>query len=127
MTWRKVWTIVAVLMFIFGGIIAGCAVAAEPSRACVVWGAEWCNPCKRMEPYIADLYREGWAVTHLDIDKEPAKAATYGVQGLPIPCVTVIDCDTEQVRVLTRESGYRDKEGLKTFMRTWQVKHREDQ
>jgi len=53
--------------------------------------ATWCNPCRILGPIIDEIAeeREDVKVCKIDIDKEPALAARYGV--VSIPTVLVFD------------------------------------
>ena len=61
-------------------------VAVSPVPVLVEFGAEWCPPCKLMEPVLADLAGE-WSdrlrVLTVDYDAEPALAARFDVMAVP--------------------------------------------
>lgn len=52
----------------------------------VDFGAEWCHPCKQLDPIVEEL-AEDWAdkvqVLHLDIDENANTTMQYGVMGVP--------------------------------------------
>jgi thioredoxin 1 len=52
----------------------------------VEFTAQWCPPCRTMEPVLADLAREEserLLVVKLDVDENPRTALRYGVMGAP--------------------------------------------
>jgi thioredoxin 1 len=52
----------------------------------VDFGAEWCHPCKQLDPIVEQLAEE-WRgrvkVTKLDIDSNVQTTVQYGVMGVP--------------------------------------------
>jgi thioredoxin 1 len=52
----------------------------------VDFGAEWCAPCKAIEPIldeVADEYRAKLTVARVDMDENLALAQRYAVRGMP--------------------------------------------
>ena len=49
--------------------------------------AEWCGPCKKMEPYLKEIARDKAAtvtVLRIDVDKSPELADTLKIDALPV-------------------------------------------
>jgi thioredoxin 1 len=78
--------------------------AAEP--VLVDFGAEWCHPCKQLDPIVDELAAE-WAgkvrVVKLDIDQNVATTMKYGVMGVPTLMLFVGG------EIKERVSGYQPK------------------
>ncbi len=64
--------------------------------------AEWCGPCKMMEPSITTLENEGVEFEHINIDDEGNKSMNYNV--LSIPTLIFLKDEKEVARLV----GYRD-------------------
>ena len=53
----------------------------------VDFGAEWCPPCKALEPTIEQLsndYAGKAFIGKVDVDKNPATAQKYGIRNIPV-------------------------------------------
>jgi len=61
-------------------------VLASPAPVLVEFGAEWCHPCKQLEPILKELAAE-WdgklKLGQVDVDHDPDLAIQYGVMGVP--------------------------------------------
>jgi len=76
----------------------------------IEFGADWCQPCKRMEPELEKLAIQ-WEgkiqLAHINVDQEPDIAAQYMVMGVP---TLMMIKDGELVE---RISGYRPLQSIK--------------
>ncbi|MFB6131697.1 MAG: thioredoxin [Salinigranum sp.] len=82
-------------------------VVSKYDAVLVDFYADWCGPCKMLEPTVAELARETSAVVaKVDVDANQPLAAQYGVRGVP---TLVFFADGEAVRQLV---GVQDKSTL---------------
>lgn len=52
----------------------------------VEFGAEWCAPCKRLEPELEKLvieWKDKVVLAHVNIDQNPTLTGQYGIMGVP--------------------------------------------
>ena len=78
----------------------------------VAFWAEWCGPCKTIEPVLEDLAREQagkLTVARLNVDENPETARRFNVMGIPTLLVFAPGDATE---VKTRVVGAKGKAAL---------------
>ncbi len=60
--------------------------------------ADWCAPCRAMDPTIQRLAAKGYPIRKINIDRQPALKQQYGVQS--IPCYVMLVGGKEIDRVV---------------------------
>lgn len=72
--------------------------------------AEWCAPCRSIEPYLSELaseYEGKVTFVKIDVDKNHAYASAYGVKNMP---TFILFKDGQQTNLLTGLSLTKIKE-----------------
>ena len=71
-------------------LVCVAALAAAPDAEAVLldFYADWCGPCRAMNPVVRRLAQEGYPVRKVNIDREPELARRYGVR--QIPCFVML-------------------------------------
>ncbi|ELZ84237.1 thioredoxin [Haloferax larsenii] len=72
--------------------------------------ADWCGPCKMLEPTVEQLAANtDAAIVKVDVDKNQELAAQYQVRGVP---TLLLFADGEPAEQIVGVRGYDDLEGL---------------
>lgn len=82
----------------------------------VDFSAEWCGPCKAMKPIlevVKSRLGEAANVLKVDVDKNPAAAASYQIRGVP----TLILFQNGEIK--WRQSGVVSAEQLESIIKQY--------
>ncbi len=61
-------------------------IASQNTPVLVDFGAEWCGPCKQLDPILEELANENIdkiKVFKINIDENPMTPQKFGVRGIP--------------------------------------------
>lgn len=78
--------------------------------------ATWCGPCKVMAPMLEKLKQavgDATTIIKIDVDKNPAAANTYNVQGVPTLILF------KHGKILWRQSGVVPPDQLEKVIREY--------
>lgn len=67
----------------------------------IVFGAEWCGPCRSSRPHLERYVENGGRATYVDVDSVRGMelAADFKVMSLPTVVRVGVDGDPRQIRV----------------------------
>jgi thioredoxin-like negative regulator of GroEL len=81
-----------------------CAVVgADPECAILHFTADWCEPCKQIEPSLTLLQGEGWVIHTVNVDHQPNLIKQYRIENLP---TLVILCRQQEVDRMVGAATY---------------------
>jgi thioredoxin 1 len=55
----------------------------SPNRTLVIFSAEWCGPCRGMNPMLDKAVEDGHRIFKIDADNDIDYGATHNVRALP--------------------------------------------
>ncbi len=79
------------------------AVSSAGDMTLIDFRADWCGPCRQMDPVVEQLKAAGYPVRQVNIDQDPALASQYRVAS--IPCFVLVADGHEIDRVVGATGG----------------------
>ena len=74
------------------------ALAGTSDSVLLSFTADWCGPCRLMQPTIQRLHDAGFPIREVNIDRNPDLASQFAVR--PIPCFILVRDGREVDRVV---------------------------
>jgi thioredoxin-like negative regulator of GroEL len=108
-------------MFSLQAAVLALALGGGPETVLYDFCADWCGPCRQMDPVVKQLAAQGYPVRKVNIDHDRELATRFGVQG--IPCFVLVVDGQEVDRAVGMTSG----EALRAMFTRAQVASAEDQ
>jgi thioredoxin 1 len=84
--------------------------AVGDGRVLVDFYADWCAPCRMMEPAVEEVADEGVRVVKVDIDENQRVASAYGVRSVPTLIVF------EDGEAITRAVGAKSADEIRELV-----------
>lgn len=84
-------------------------VEAKPAVELLHFYADWCGPCKQLEPILNEFYekhKDELAVKHINVDENEAEALNYKVMSIP---TLIFEVNGEIEKIIT---GFQNLEAL---------------
>lgn len=67
----------------------------EGDKPCIIdFYADWCGPCKRVAPIMAELaaeYKDELVIYKIDVDREQELASVFGISSIPMILFVPVD------------------------------------
>src|ERR1017187_2276543 len=94
------------------------AAAADQSLVLLIFGAEWCGPCKLLEKKTLAapelLHQENALhVAHVDIDADKKMASDFGIEAVPTLILL-----TPDGKIISRQTGFMEAADLLAWLKT---------
>ncbi len=70
-------------MVAFYTLLVGLALSASDDTVLLSFYSESCGPCRQMAPVVQRLAAGGHPIRHIEVSREPATAARFGVSAVP--------------------------------------------